>query len=100
MRSPRTVSSAASASISIDHLGAEAAAPLAGAARVEAQARLSHDERVLRLERLDLRDHRAPAEEVAAGRVGPVDAVAPADAAEVVEQVHPRSPSSPTPVSE
>ena len=36
----------------------------------------AHDERVLRLERLDLRDHRATTEEVAAGGVGPVDAVA------------------------
>ena len=88
MRSPRTVSSAGpcnSITSSVPRPPRHWPAPPESGA----QARAVHDERVLRLERLDLRDHRTATEEVAAGGVGAVDAVAPAHTAEVVEEVHP-----------
>ena len=76
-----------------DRLDAEAAAGRARAAGVGPQPGRAHDERVLRLERFELGDDGAAAEEERAGRVGPVVAGARAETTELVEQVQPPLPA-------
>ena len=89
MRSPRTVSRRVGEQL--DHgLDAETAAPRARPAGVGEQPSRAHDERELRLERLDLGDHRAAAEEERAGGIGAVGAVAGAEPTELVEEREPR----------
>ena len=88
MRSPRTVTSASvSSSITVSTPSPPRHSP--GPPESGQQPGRAHDERVLRLERLELGDHRAPTEEERAGRVGPVRAGARAEPAELVEQAEP-----------
>ncbi len=71
------------------HLGTPPTAELPVAAGSRAQLGAADEHRIRRLQRFDLRDHRAPAEEVRAVGIRAVRPGARADASELVEQGHP-----------